>query len=163
MHTLKESKIFKVIRVLTFTLTLLSLAGCESTDDGDDNISDSNDESMVKWEVTGSVSPDRQLQGFAIDWSWTNDNGNQDLRIENQQDMLPWTKEESIPAGSDVTLAIVARPDAINRKHTFVLDMKVKLYVGGTVVDQITIDETIDPGYDNGVTVSRELSATVGE
>jgi hypothetical protein len=76
--------------------------------------------------------------------------------------MLPWTKEESLPAGADVTLAIVARPDSINRTYTFVLDMELKLYVDGTVVDQTTIDETIAPDYGNGVTVGRELSATVG-
>lgn len=162
MHTLKGSSLLRIIGVFTFTLTVLSLTGCDSSDEADD-MSNSNDESLVKWEVTGSVSPDRQLQGFAIDWSWTTDNGNQDLTFENQKDMLPWTKEESLPAGSELTLAILARPDAINKRYTFELDMEVKIYVDGSVVDQMTIDETIDPEYGNGVTVGRELSATVGK
>jgi len=164
MHTLKLTSVLQIIGALAVALTVSVLAGCDSAgaSGGDDGTGNSNGGSLVKWEVTGSVSPDDPLQGFAIDWSWTTDSGNQDVTFVNKGDMLPWTKDESLPAGAEVTLAIVARPDSINRTSTFVLDMELKLYEDGNVVDQTTIDESIDPDYGNGVTVGRELSATVG-
>lgn len=164
MHTLKLTSVFQIIGVLAVALTVSVLAGCNSAGagGGDDGTGNSNGGSPVKWKVTGSVSPDDPLQGFAIDWSWTTDSGNQNATFVNKGDMLPWTKDESLPAGAEVTLAIVARPDSIEQQDSFVLDMELKLYVNGTVVDQTAIDETIDPDYGNGVTVGRELSATVG-
>ena len=136
---------------------LLLLGGC--------NLGGVTGGETIKWEVTGNVTGTTSLDNrFGVDWSITYPNGGtEDLVFTINEDDLPtWIKEETLDAGSEVSLAVKPRPDTV-QQETFTLDLELTIYSDGEVVAAESVKQTISPDDSDASIPEPPLSYTVGE
>jgi hypothetical protein len=117
----------------------------------------------VKWEVTGAVtSGDPTKNPYSIVWTQENpDGGYYEFTAIGFEDRLPWTKEETLDAGTVVTLAISPNPDDVE-STSFTFDFVLTIYVNGTAVATDDVEISVPPSYSAGDVPNPPLTVTVG-
>lgn len=141
------------------------MIGCDSSGSSDSNSSQESapGEEPVKWEVTGAVTQgDPNDLPFSIVWSIDYADGGQiQNSVRNDADILPWTKEESLSDGTEVTLGISPIPNTINNT-TYTLDFELRLFSNSTVVASLDTTVQVPPNYSGGDYPAPPLTYVVG-
>jgi hypothetical protein len=95
---------------------------------------------------------------------WTQENpdgGYYEFTAIGFEDRLPWTKEETLDAGTVVTLAISPNPDDVE-STSFTFDFVLTIYVNGTAVATDDVEISVPPSYSAGDVPNPPLTVTVG-
>jgi len=142
------------------------MLGCDSSGSSDSDSTQETDpgEEIVKWEVKGAVMQgSSSARSFNIDWSITYPNGGvEDVFANRSGDELPWTKEETLDDGTEVTLAIDPNPDTVDPKETYTFDFELRLFSNGAVVAALDTVVQVPPDYADGDYPDPSLKYVVG-